>query len=155
MIKRKKLFDEVLKEYEVVPHPEYNGLKSEKVSEVLNIPLEYVVKCLIVKVLKGTEEYIACIISGDRRLSIGKLSKTINVPKKKLRLALPKEIETLGYSIGCIPPTITIEKHVEGCVDMEVLKLPFIIASAGEKFYGIKFNPTILLNIGYKPAILT
>ena len=103
--KTKKLMDQLGVEGEIINHPNINGTHSDDVSKALNIPLNHVIKCLILKSKKGT--ILAAIILGNQRLDIKKLEEISG--KKKIHLAAPEIVfEATGYNIGGVPPHAVI-----------------------------------------------
>ncbi len=138
--KTKKLMEELGVKGEIIEHPEINGTHSEDVSKGLNIPIDHVIKCLILKSKKGF--FIAAIVLGNQRLDMKKLE--VISEKKKISLASPERVrEATGYSIGGIPPFAVINRFPV-FVDCEVMKKEYVVGSAGTPYYGLKFDPSIL-----------
>ena len=138
--KTKKIMEELNIKGEIIDHLDTNGTQSEDVAEALNIPLEQVVKCLILKSKKGF--IVAAIILGNQKLDMKKIEFATG--KKKFSLASPKTVfETTGYQIGGIPPFAVVD-YLPVLIDASVLKKEYVIGSAGTPYHGLKFDPKSL-----------
>ena len=124
---------------EIIEHPDFDGTHSEVIAKALKIPLDNIIKCLILK--SKSEQLIAAIILGNQRLDIKKLEKISNM--KKLSLASDRLIkENIGYTIGGVPPIAVINK-IPIFIDENVMNKEFVVGSAGTPFHGLKIVPAI------------
>jgi len=125
---------------EIIEHPNIDGTHSEVIAEALNLPIDNIIKCLILKSKKGN--LIAAIILGNQRLDLKKIEEISQM--KKFTFASEKIIkESTGYSIGGVPPVAVINK-MPVFVDKNVIKKEFILGSAGTPYHGLKIDPKIL-----------
>ena len=124
---------------EIIEHPDVNGTHSEVIAEALNIPLDHIIKCMILKSKRGN--IIAAIILGDQRLDMKKIEQISHM--KKFSLASEKAVkESTGYPIGGVPPIAVINK-MPVFVDKKVIKKEFVLGSAGTPYHGLKVDPKI------------
>lgn len=122
---------------EIIEHLNVNGTHSEIISEALNIPLENIIKCLILKSKKG--DLLSAIILGNQQLDLKKLENISQM--KKFTFASEKLVkESTGYSIGGVPPISVINK-MPVYVDKKVITKEFILGSAGTPYHGLKIDP--------------
>lgn len=125
---------------EIIEHPDINGTHSEVIAEGLGLPIDNIIKCLILKSKKGN--LIAAIILGNQRLDLKKIEELSQM--KKFILASEKLVkESTGYLIGGVPPIAVINK-MPIFVDKNVIKKEFILGSAGTPYHGLKIDPQIL-----------
>ncbi len=125
---------------EVIEHSKVDGTRSNIIADYLNVPLNCIIKCLILK--SKDNRYAEAIILGSQKLDIKKI--TLLSGLKKLSLASPDNIKELtGYDIGGIPPIALINKFPI-YIDEKVFEKKYIIGSAGSPYYGLKFAPIIL-----------
>lgn len=135
----RKIMEELGVDGEIIEHLDTNGTRSEVIAKALDVPLENIIKCLILKSKDGS--LAAAVILGNQKLDVKKVESILR--KKKLSLASPESVQkATGYSIGGVPPFAVINRFPL-CVDSEVLKKSYVIGSAGTPYYGLKFDPTI------------
>jgi len=121
--KTKKLMLKLGLEGEIIEHPDINGTHSKVIAKALDVPIECIIKCLILKSKRG--QFVAAIILGNQRLDLKKLEKISGL--KKFSLASKVAVkEITGYSIGGVPPIAVID-IMPAFVDKEVLKKDFTI----------------------------
>ena len=80
-----------------------------------------IVKSLLIK---AGENFILCLVSGDKRCSLNKLKKILN--EKNVSMAKPEEVKKItGYTIGGVSPTghlvkikIFIDENLENFTSM-------------------------------------
>ncbi|MFX1338599.1 MAG: aminoacyl-tRNA deacylase [Promethearchaeota archaeon] len=124
---------------EIIEHPDINGTHSEFIAKKLDIPLENIIKCLILKSKKGN--LLSVIILGNQRVDLKMLEKISQM--KKFTLASEKLVkESTGYPIGGVPPIAVINK-MPVIVDKAVIKKQFVLGSAGTPYHGLKIDPKI------------
>ena len=102
--------------------------------------MKYALATMIYVTEKGM---VAVQRRGDTKVSSKKLRETLGV--KRLRLANPDELGTLGYTAGLVPLVgFTIPTYI----DKKMLEEPEIYAGAGDNEYGLKLDPNDLLRVG-------
>jgi len=143
--KIKTLMNELGVKGEIINHPEVDGTHSDDIANALNIPIDNIIKCLILKSKK--KNLVAAIILGNQRLSMEKLEKISGY--KKFSFASRELIErSIGYQIGGVPP-IAVYKIMPVFVDSAVFLKSFVIGSAGTPFAGLKIAPKIFNKLNY------
>ncbi len=107
------------------------GIKSaEEVSEFLSIPLEGILKSILV--FAENKPYIA-IVRGDYELNMSKLSSLL---ESRVRIAEPDEVkEILGVSAGFVGP---LNSKVPVIIDEYAYEIEGGVGGAGEEDYHIK-----------------
>jgi prolyl-tRNA editing enzyme YbaK/EbsC (Cys-tRNA(Pro) deacylase) len=129
---------------EIIDHPGRSGGTTEQASLALGLDDRFILKVLL---FKSQEEYVATIVTGDKRVDVERLEEVSGI--KDLRLARPEDIESLtGFSVGGIPPFV-FKDLCTVYVDEEVMKKEFVVGSAGSEFSGVRFSPEELLKLGY------
>ena len=142
----KKIMEQLGVDGEIIEHPETNGTRSEVIAKALNVPLEHIIKCLILKSKDGS--LVAAVILGNQKLDVKKVESIFK--KKKLSLASSESVQkATGYSIGGVPPFVVINRF-PSCVDSEVVNKSYVIGSAGTPYHGLKFDPTIFKRFDVK-----
>ena len=143
--KIKKLMNELGVKGEIINHPEVDGTHSDDIANALNIPIDNIIKCLILKSKK--KNLVAAIILGNQRLSFKKLEKISGY--KKFSFASEELIKrSTGFQIGGIPP-IAVYNVMPVFVDSTVLLKSFVIGSAGSSFTGLKIEPKEFNKLNY------
>ena len=85
-----------------------------------------IVKSLL---FKTGEDFILCLVSGDKRCSLNKLKKTLNI--KNVSMANPEDVKKItGYTIGGVSPTGHLKK-VKIYIDENLKNFKSIFAAAG------------------------
>ena len=85
-----------------------------------------IVKSLL---FKAGENFILCLVSGDKRCSLNKLKKILN--EKDVSMANPDDVKRVtGYTIGGVSPTGHLTK-IKIYVDKNLKNFDFIFAAAG------------------------
>ena len=85
-----------------------------------------IVKSLL---FKAGEEFILCLISGDKRCSLNKLKKILN--EKDVSMANPEDVKKVtGYTIGGVSPTGHLIK-IKIFIDENLKNFDSIFAAAG------------------------
>jgi Cys-tRNA(Pro)/Cys-tRNA(Cys) deacylase len=81
---------------------------------------------------------IACIIPGDKRLDLKRLSMLI---EGEPRIASPREVlERTGYTVGGVPP-VSLPENVLVVLDESVLENERVFAGGGDEKTLLEFNP--------------
>ena len=85
-----------------------------------------IVKSLL---FKNGDNFILCLVAGDKRCSLNKLKKIKNI--KDISMASPEEVKTqTGYTIGGVSPVGHLNK-VEIFIDESLQKFNDLFAAAG------------------------
>ena len=101
-----------------------------------------IVKSLVFKV---EEDFILCLVSGDKRCSLKKLKKILD--KKDVSMANPDDVKRVtGYTIGGVSPIGHLTK-LKIFLDNNLKRFTKIYAAAGHPnaVFGIDFNQFLLL----------
>ena len=96
-----------------------------------------IVKSLL---FKAGENFILCLVSGDKRCSLNKLKKILN--EKDVSLANPEEVKRVtGYTIGGVSPTGLLTK-IKIYIDENLKNFNSLFAAAG--------HPNAVFEIDFK-----
>ena len=96
-----------------------------------------IVKSLL---FKAGEEFILCLVSGDKRCSLNKLKKILN--EKDVSMANPEDVKKVtGYTIGGVSPTGHLIK-IKIFIDENLKNFDSIFAAAG--------HPNAVFKIDFK-----
>ncbi len=101
-----------------------------------------IVKSLL---FKAGEDFVLCLVSGDKRCSLNKLKKILN--EKDVSMANPDDVKKVtGYTIGGVAPIGHLTK-LKIFIDNNLNRFSKIYAAAGHPnaVFGIDFNQLILL----------
>ena len=106
----------------------------------LNCEVGAIVKSLLIKI---ENDFLLCLVSGDKRCSLNKLKK-IN-EKKNVRMASADEVKSqTGYTIGGVSPVGHINK-IQIFIDNSLSRFTDIFAAAG--------HPNVIFKINYEKLI--
>ena len=106
----------------------------------LNCEVGAIVKSLL---LRTDENFILCLVSGDKRCSLNKIKKIIN--KKDVSMANADQVkEQTGFSIGGVSPVAHLKK-IKILVDSSLSRFENVYAAAG--------HPNSIFKITYKKLI--
>ena len=106
----------------------------------LNCEVGAIVKSLLIKV---ENEFLLCLVSGDKRCSLNKLKKISE--KKNVRMASADEVKSqTGYTIGGVSP-IGHLNNIPIFVDKSLSRFKDIFAAAG--------HPNVIFKINYEKLI--
>ena len=106
-------------------------------SNLLKCEVGAIVKSLLFKV---ENNFILCLVSGNKRCSLNKLKKITNI--KDISMASPNEVKTqTGYTIGGVSPVGHIKK-IEILIDNSLERFMHLYAAAGHPncVFKIDFN---------------
>ena len=96
-----------------------------------------IVKSLL---FKAGENFVLCLVSGDKRCSLKKLKKILN--EKNVSMANPKDVKRItGYTIGGVSPTGHLIK-IQIYIDENLQNFKSIFAAAG--------HPNAVFEIDFK-----
>ena len=111
-------------------------------AESLNTDVGSIVKSLL---FKSENNFILCLVSGDKRCSLNKLKKIKQL--KDISMANPQSVkEVTGFTIGGVSP-IGHLKEVEIFIDNNLKRFQNIYAAAGHPNCVYKVNFENLLKI--------
>ena len=106
----------------------------------LNCEVGAIVKSLLIKI---ENDFLLCLVSGDKRCSLNKLKKISE--KKNVRMASPDEVKSqTGYTIGGVSPVGHINK-IQIFIDNSLSRFTDIFAAAG--------HPNAIFKINYEKLI--
>ena len=94
-----------------------------------------IVKSLL---FKAKSNFILCLVSGDKKCSLNKLKKIINI--KDISMASPEEVKTqTGYTIGGVSP-VGHNNKIEILIDNTLERFIDLYAAAGHPNCVFKIN---------------
>ena len=105
-------------------------------------------KCEVGAIVKSllfrtNDNFLICLIAGDRRCSLNKLKKILQ--KKDVSMANADEVKTnTGFSIGGVSPVAHIT-NLDVLVDKSLSRFQFVFAAAG--------HPNCVFKISYKELV--
>ena len=106
----------------------------------LNCEVGAIVKSLLIKI---ENDFLLCLVSGDKRCSLNKLKKISE--KKIVRMASADEVKSqTGYTIGGVSPVGHINK-IQIFIDNSLSRFKDIFAAAG--------HPNVIFKINYEKLI--
>ncbi len=131
-----KEFDEKLSVVEL----ENSAKTALDAANSLNCEVGAIVKSLLVKI---ENDFLLCLVSGDKRCSLNKLKKISE--KKNVRMASADEVKSqTGYTIGGVSPVGHINK-IQIFIDNSLSRFKDIFAAAG--------HPNVIFKINYEKLI--
>ena len=131
-----KEFDENLSVVEL----ENSAITALDAADSLNCEVGAIVKSLLIKI---ENDFLLCLVSGDKRCSLNKLKKISE--KKNVRMASADEVKSqTGYTIGGVSPVGHINK-IQIFIDNSLSRFTDIFAAAG--------HPNAIFKINYEKLI--
>ena len=131
-----KEFDENLSVVEL----ENSAKTAMDAANSLNCEVGAIVKSLLIKI---ENDFLLCLVSGDKRCSLNKLKKISE--KKNVRMASADEVKSqTGYTIGGVSPVGHINK-IKIFIDNSLSRFKDIFAAAG--------HPNVIFKINYEKLI--
>ena len=113
---------------------------AEDAARSLNCKVGAIVKSLL---LRTNDDFILCLVSGDKRCSLNKIKKLINI--KDVSMADAEDVKNqTGFSIGGVSPIGHLNK-VNILVDISLSRFENIYAAAG--------HPHSIFKITYKQLL--
>ncbi len=106
----------------------------------LNCEVGAIVKSLL---LRTDNEFVLCLVSGDKRCSLNKVKKITNIKDVSMADAEQVKIQT-GFSIGGVSPVAHLNK-IKILVDSSLSRFENIYAAAG--------HPHSIFKITYKKLL--
>jgi Cys-tRNA(Pro) deacylase len=115
---------------------------SKEAANSLKCEVGAIVKSLL---LKTENNFLICLVAGDKRCSLNKIKKILK--KKNVCLANAKEVkENTGFSIGGVSPVGHIKKF-DILIDKSLNRFTNLFAAAGHPNCVFKINYTDLIKI--------
>ena len=119
---------------------ENSARTAREAAKIMGCEVGAIVKSLL---FKTEENFILCLVSGDKKCSLNKLKKIKN--KKNLSMASPEEVKIqTGYTIGGVSPVGHLNK-VEIFVDKSLERFIDLFAAAG--------HPNCIFKINYEDIL--
>ena len=118
---------------------------AQEAAESLNTDVGSIVKSLL---FKSENNFILCLVSGDKRCSLNKLKKIKQL--KDISMANPQSVkEVTGFTIGGVSP-IGHLKEVEIFIDNNLKRFQNIYAAAGHPncIYKVNFENLLKMTSG-------
>ena len=99
-----------------------------------------IVKSLL---LRTENNFLLCLVSGDKRCSLNKVKKILNL--KDVSMADAEEVKNeTGFSIGGVSPIAHLKKN-KVLIDISLSRYEYVYAAAG--------HPNTIFKINYKQLI--
>ena len=117
----------------------------------LKCELGAIVKSLV---FKAEDEFLVCLVSGDKRCSLNKLKKILN--KKDVAMANADEVKDhTGFSIGGVSPTGYLKK-LNIIVDKSLNRFKYVYGAAGHPdcVFKITYDDLIKLTNGLEKELV-
>ena len=106
----------------------------------LNCEVGAIVKSLL---LRTDDNFILCLVSGDKRCSLNKVKKILN--EKDVSMADAEQVKSqTGFSIGGVSPVAHLNR-IKILIDSSLSRYENVYAAAG--------HPNSIFKIGYKQLI--
>ena len=106
----------------------------------LNCEVGAIVKSLL---LRTDDNFILCLVSGDKRCSLNKVKKILN--KKDVSMSDAEQVKNqTGFSIGGVSPVAHLNR-IKILIDSSLSRYENVYAAAG--------HPNSIFKIGYKQLI--
>ena len=106
----------------------------------LNCEVGAIVKSLL---LRTDDNFILCLVSGDKRCSLNKVKKILN--KKDVSMADAEQVKSqTGFSIGGVSPIANLNKN-KMLIDTSLSRYEYVYVAAG--------HPNTIFKISYKQLI--
>ena len=108
------------------------------------ISLKWEVGAIVKSLLLRTEDnFILCLVSGDKRCSLNKVKKKLNM--KDVSMANAEQVKSqTGFSIGGVSPIAHLNKN-KILIDTSLSRYEYLYAAAG--------HPNTIFKISYKQLI--
>ena len=117
----------------------------------LNCEVGAIVKSLL---LRANDQYVLCLVSGDKRCSLNKIKKILN--KKDVSMASADQVKSqTGFSIGGVSPVAHLEK-VKILIDSSLSRYKNVYAAAGHpnSIFKITYQQLVKLTKGEERDII-
>ena len=113
---------------------------AKEAASSLNCEVGAIVKSLF---LRTEENFILCLVAGDKRCSLNKIKKKLNM--KDVSMANAEQVKSqTGFSIGGVSPIAHLNKK-KILIDVSLSRYEHVYAAAG--------HPNTIFKISYKQLI--
>ena len=113
---------------------------AKEAASLLNCEVGAIVKSLL---LKTEENFILCLVAGDKRCSLNRVKKLLK--KKDVSMADAEQVKNqTGFSIGGVSPVAHLNKN-KILIDASLSRYEHVYAAAG--------HPNTIFKISYKQLI--
>ena len=149
-----KRVEKSLKEFDVnlkVIVLEKTARTAKDAANSLKCELGAIVKSLV---FKAEEEFLVCLVSGDKRCSLNKLKKILN--KKDVAMADADQVKlNTGFSIGGVAPTGHLKK-LNIIIDKSLSRFKYVYGAAGHPdcVFKITYSELVKLTNGKQEEII-
>ena len=136
-----KEFDPILK----IVCLEQTARTAQDAATALGCNVGAIVKSLL---FSAGDNFVLCLVSGDKRCSLNKLKKTLD--EKDVSMANPDDVKKItGYTIGGVSPVGHLSK-VKIYIDTNLDRFTTVFAAAGHPncIFKIEFNRLTKLTAG-------
>jgi Cys-tRNA(Pro) deacylase len=114
---------------------ENSAKTAQDAAKALDCNVGAIVKSLL---FKTEDNFILCLVAGDKRCSLNKLKKIKNI--KDISMASPEDVKTqTGYTIGGVSPVGHLNK-IEIFIDKSLERFINLFAAAGHPNCVFKIN---------------
>ena len=114
---------------------ENSARTAQNAAKALDCNVGAIVKSLL---FKTSDDFILCLVAGDKRCSLNKLKKIKD--EKDISMASPEDVKTqTGYTIGSVSPIGHLEK-IEIIIDNSLERFNELFAAAGHPNCVFKIN---------------
>ena len=114
---------------------ENSARTAQNAAKALDCNVGAIVKSLL---FKTGDDFILCLVAGDKRCSLNKLKKIKD--EKDISMASPEDVKTqTGYTIGSVSPIGHLEK-IEIIIDNSLERFNELFAAAGHPNCVFKIN---------------
>jgi Cys-tRNA(Pro) deacylase len=124
---------------------EHTARTAQDAATALGCNVGAIVKSLLLSV---GDNFVLCLISGDKRCSLNKLKKILD--KKEVSMANPDDVKKItGYTIGGVSPVGHLKK-LKIYIDSNLERFTTLFAAAGHPncVFKINFNKLTNLTLG-------
>ena len=135
----------------VVVELENSARTAKDAANSLNCEVGAIVKSLLLKI---DDNFLLCLIAGDKRCSLNKIKKIKN--SKNVRMASAEEVkEQTGYTIGGVSP-VGHKNKLEILIDNSLNRFKAIFAAAGHPncIFEINYNDLKKITSGLNEDII-
>ena len=135
-----KRVDNILKEFDVTQKViilDSSARTALEAASSLGCEVGAIVKSLL---FKTENSFILCLVAGDKKASLNKIKKTLNI--KDVSMAAAEDVKTItGYSIGGVSPIGHLKK-IDIFIDNSLERFTSLFAAAG--------HPNCVFKIDFK-----
>ena len=135
-----KRVENILKEFDVTQKViilDSSARTALEAASSLGCEVGAIVKSLL---FKTENSFILCLVAGDKKASLNKIKKTLNI--KDVSMAAAEDVKTItGYSIGGVSPIGHLKK-IDIFIDNSLERFTSLFAAAG--------HPNCIFRINFK-----